>query len=140
MKKYLNATTFYTLIALIMGVFYREFTKFNHFEMHTSLAVVHSHYLILGTFFFLILVILEKQFDLSQYVSDRLVKLYHVGLNLTCLMMVVRGVVQVLNLELSRAFDASLAGVAGIGHIVLSLALILLLVRIRKAIINPKEV
>lgn len=140
MKKYLNATTFYTLIALIMGVFYREFTKFNHFEMHTSLAVVHSHYLILGTFFFLILVILEKQFNLSQYVSDRLVKLYHVGLNLTCLMMVVRGVVQVLNLELSRAFDASLAGVAGIGHIVLSLALILLLVRIRKAIINPKEV
>ena len=140
MKKYLNATTFYTLIALIMGVFYREFTKFNHFEMHTSLAVVHSHYLILGTFFFLILVILEKQFNLSQYVSDRLVKLYHVGLNLTCLMMVVRGVIQVLNLELSRAFDASLAGVAGIGHIVLSLALILLLVRIRKAIINPKEV
>lgn len=32
MKKYFNFATFYLVLGLVMGVFYREFTKFNGFE------------------------------------------------------------------------------------------------------------
>ena len=32
MKKYFNFATFYLVLGLVMGVFYREFTKFIGFE------------------------------------------------------------------------------------------------------------
>ena len=136
MKKYLDSTIIYTFIALVIGVFYREFTKFNGFAGHTSLAVVHSHYLILGTFFFLLLVVFERLFNISEYVSVKLLKLYHIGLNMTCIMMIVRGVIQVMGLELSKMFDASIAGFAGIGHMIIAIALIFILNKVRKCILN----
>ena len=136
MKKYVDSSIFYTCLALVMGVFYREFTKFNGFVGDSSLGVVHTHYLILGTFFFLILVILEKLFNISDYISNKLFQLYHIGLNLTCIMMIVRGIIQVNEFELSNMFNASIAGVAGIGHIVITIALIFMLSKIKKCVLN----
>ena len=62
MKRYVNASILYALIAMAGGVFYREFTKFNAFTGKTTLAVVHTHYFLLGMVFFLLLLLLEKAF------------------------------------------------------------------------------
>ena len=48
MKRYMNASLLYALLAMVGGVFYREFTKFNGFTARTALGVVHTHYFLLG--------------------------------------------------------------------------------------------
>ena len=55
MKRYMNFAFLYSILAMCGGVFYREFTKFNNFMGKTTLAVVHTHYFMLGMVFFLLL-------------------------------------------------------------------------------------
>lgn len=57
--------------------------------------------------------------------------LYHIGLNLTVVMLVIRGVVQVLSLD---ALIAVLFGIAGIGHLILGISMVLVLISIRNCI------
>ena len=88
MKRYMNAALLYAVLAMIGGVFYREFTKFNGFTAKTTLSVVHTHYFLLGMVFFLLLLLLEKNFS----------------------------------------------GIAGIGHILLGVSMVLLLVQIKRSV------
>ena len=46
--------------------------------------------------------------------------------------MVVHGITQVLNISLSAAANASISGIAGIGHIMTGVGIILLLVSLKK--------
>ena len=48
MKRYINYSIIYTVLAMIGGVFYREFTKMNDYTSWSTLSVVHTHYFILG--------------------------------------------------------------------------------------------
>ena len=41
MKRYMNMALLYAVLAMVGGVFYREFTKFNGFTAKTTLGVVH---------------------------------------------------------------------------------------------------
>ena len=134
MKRYANASLLYALIAMAGGVSYREFTKFSGFTGKTALSVVHTHYFLLGMVFFLLLLLLEKSFAFSGEKTGCVLALYHVGLNVTGAALLVRGVAQVLALPLSRAMDASLSGVAGIGHLLLGVSMVLLLLRFRKKV------
>ena len=134
MKRYANASLLYALIAMAGGVSYREFTKFSGFTGKTALSVVHTPYFLLGMVFFLLLLLLEKSFAFSGEKTGCVLALYHVGLNVTGAALLVRGVAQVLALPLSRAMDASLSGVAGIGHLLLGVSMVLLLLRIRKKV------
>ena len=52
MKRYINTALVYAILAMIGGVFYREFTKFNGFTAKTTLAFLHTHYFMLGMVFF----------------------------------------------------------------------------------------
>ena len=52
---------------------------------------------------------------------------------LSVFMMLTRGTLEVIGLSLSSALDASISGIAGIGHILLGTGLILLLTLLRKA-------
>ena len=58
---------------------------------------------------------------------------YNIGLYLTAIMLVVRGVLQVLDLNI---VSAVISGIAGIGHIILGVSLILILLDIKKACIE----
>lgn len=134
MKKYVNASFIYAVLAMIGGVFYREFTKFMGYTGWTTLSVVHTHYFILGMLFFLVLAMLVKNIPFMDQKTERLLMGYHIGLNLTALMLTVRGVLQVTTGNaLSRAMDASISGIAGIGHIILGVSLIMMLMCIKKA-------
>lgn len=48
MKRYINYSIIYTVLAMIGGVFYRELTKMNDYTAWSTLSVVHTHYFILG--------------------------------------------------------------------------------------------
>ena len=67
MKRYLNMALLYAVFAMAGGVFYREFTKFNGFTAATTFSVVHTHYFLLGMVFFLLLLLLEKNFSFPVF-------------------------------------------------------------------------
>ena len=135
MKRYMNAALVYSLLAMAGGVFYREFTKFNGFAGKTTLSVVHTHYFLLGMVFFLLLLLLEKNFAFTGPKTGRVLAVYHAGLNLTAVMFLVRGVLQVLGTTpLSAGATAAISGVAGIGHILLGVSLVLVLLQLRRAV------
>ena len=138
MKRYMNASLLYALLAMVGGVFYREFTKFNGFTARTSLGVVHTHYFLLGMVFFLLLLLLEKSFSFTGAKMKRALTTYHIGLNMTAVMLVVRGIPQVLGTELSAGMTAAISGVAGIGHILLGVSMVMLLLQIRRAVFKAR--
>ncbi len=134
MKKYMNAALAYSLVAMAGGVFYREFTKFNGFTGKTTLAVVHTHYFVLGMVFFLLLLLLEKNFSFTQKKTGKSLAAYHIGLNLAGVMFLVRGIPQVLGTELSSGMNAAISGMAGIGHILLGVSMVLILLQIKNRV------
>lgn len=134
MKRYANLSLVYAVLAMVGGVFYREFTKFNGFTAKTTLSVIHPHYFLLGMVFFLLLLLLEKNFAFSNEKTSKVLVAYQIGLNLAVLMFLARGIVQVLGMELSSALNASLSGVAGIGHIILGVSMIMILLQVKKSV------
>lgn len=138
MKRYANTAVAYAVIAMLFGVFYREFTKFNGFEGQTVLSAIHPHYFMLGMVFFLLLLLREKSVGFSGAGTGKVLAVYHVGLNLTGLTLLLRGVAQVLGTPLSSAMNGALSGVAGIGHILLGVSLVLLLLQIKRSLAEVK--
>lgn len=132
MKKYLNLSLVYAVAAMAGGVFYREFTKLNGFSGVTALGKVHTHLFLLGTMVFLLVALFAAQGDLmKQKTFCVFLRVYNVGVPLTAVMMAVRGVTQVLGMSLSTAASASISGIAGIGHILTGVGIILLLVSLK---------
>ena len=132
MKKYLNLSLLYAVAAMAGGVFYREFTKLNGFVGVTALGKVHTHLFLLGTMVFLLVALFAAQGDLMKQKTFRVfLRVYNVGLLLTAVMMAVRGVTQVLGMSLSAGASASISGIAGIGHILTGVGIILLLVSLK---------
>ena len=131
-KRYINMALVYAIIAMIFGVFYREFTKFSHYTGQTNLSVMHTHYFLLGMFFFLALLLAEKVFSFSDQKTGKLLITYQIGLNITGLGFLLRGLTQVWGTELSNGLDASISGIAGIGHILVGVSMVLLLLKIKK--------
>ena len=138
MKRYMDSALLYAVLALAGGVFYREFTKFHGFVGKTTLGVIHTHYFMLGMVFFLLLLLLEKSFSFTSAKAGRILAVYHVGLNLTAVMLVVRGVTQVLGIALSSGVNAAISGMAGVGHILLGVSLVILLVELRRRVFDTK--
>ena len=122
--------TAYTALGLLSALVNREFTKFNRTPAGTQLAVGHTHWLTLGAIVGLILLLLEKQFQLSSLPKRYMAFLitYNAGVLLTGTMMIVKGCMQVLGNP--AADSAMLAGMAGLGHMSVTAGFILLLVMI----------
>lgn len=133
MKKYLNISLIYAIAAMIGGVFYREFTKFNNFTEVTALGKVHTHLFLLGMVVFLLVALFAAHYDLESIKAFRIFMcIYNIGVPLTAVMMAVRGVTQVLGAVLSTGASASISGIAGIGHILTGTGIVLLLLSLKK--------
>lgn len=133
MKKYLNISLIYAIAAMVGGVFYREFTKWNGFTGVTALGKVHTHLFLLGMLMFLIIALFAEHHDLQKQKLFRVfLWVYNIGVPLTAVMLAVRGIAQVLNVSLSSAANASISGIAGIGHILTGVGLVLLLISLKK--------
>lgn len=134
MKKYLNLSLVYAIAAMAGGVFYREFTKLQGFTGVTALGKVHTHLFLLGMLVCLMVALFAERLDLTGIGSFRVLQwTYHIGVPLTAVMLLVRGITQVLGLTLSKGASAAISGIAGIGHILTGVGIILLLVSLKKA-------
>ena len=134
MKKYLNYSLSYGVMGLICGVYFREFTKIMGFTGVTTLSKAHPHLLMLGTFLFLIVALFSERLSLETEKTFKLfMRMYNIGLPLTVLMMLIRGTLEVIGAPLSKGLDASISGIAGIGHILLGLGIILFIYSLKKA-------
>ena len=133
MKKCLNISLIYAIAAMAGGVFYREFTKLNGFDGVTALGKVHTHLFILGMMMFLIVALFCAHFkeltELKTYKAFLCV--YNIGVPLTAVMMTVRGITEVLNIELTRVANTAISGFSGIAHIIAAVGIILLIVSLK---------
>ena len=93
-----------------------------------------QHYFMLGMVFFLVLMILQRLYAFSNTKTTKAIIAYQVGLNITVVGFLLRGIPQVLGSELSSAFNASISGISGIGHIILGISLLMILWNVRNAV------
>jgi len=135
-KKILNAAFIYMIAGVASGLFYREFTKLNGFPegKFTQLGLVHTHLLTLGFIVLLIALVIEKVFGISR--SPKLFAwffwLYNAGVILTSGMLIWHGSLTVLGQESSKM----IAGIAGLGHMLLTAGMVVFFVALRRAVLN----
>lgn len=131
MRKIYYAAHTYMIVGLISGLFYREFTVLNDFTGETRLSIVHTHLLALGMLFHLILLVLEKSFRLSvSRLFDWSFWVYNTGVTVTVGVMTLQGIQQVRGVETADA----IGGLAGLGHIVLTVGLVLFFINLGKRV------
>ncbi|MEU5845282.1 DUF2871 domain-containing protein [Saccharopolyspora shandongensis] len=134
MQKLFYAAFAYMLAGVASGLFYREFTKINDFPegQFTQLGLAHTHLLTLGFIVPLIVLVLEKVFTLSRSrkLFDWFFWLYNAGVILTSAMLIWHGSLTVLGQESSKM----IAGIAGLGHILLTAGMLLLFLALRRAL------
>lgn len=137
MKKIMNASIVYFLLAMIGGVFYREFTKWNGYTAPTTLGVLHVHLLVLGTVVFLLIAVIAKITDLeNNSLFKKFFVTYNIALPVMVLMLLARGIVQVLDIEIGKMGNGMLSGFAGLSHIGIMIAFIFLLLAIKKEMLK----
>lgn len=128
---------FSMIVGLVMGYFYREVTK--NFTWDTVLGAVHGHVFTLGMMWYLLLLLLDDRFHLSkQKYWKSFLWIYTIGLIITIKMMVIRGLIEVTMMTLTKAQDHMIAGFAGIGHVLLTIGFILFFINLSKAL-SSKE-
>ncbi len=133
MRRLYYASFAYLVAGVLSGLFYREFTKLNDFPEggSTQLGLVHTHLLTLGFIVLLIVLVLEKLFTLSRSkLFGWFFWLYNAGVVLTAAMLTWHGMLTVLGRESSKM----IAGIAGTGHMLLTLALVLLFLALGRAL------
>ena len=134
MKRLFNLSFFYLILGLALGVFFREFTKLNDFSGTTTLNATHTHTLVLGFIFFLVIVILEKVFTISNIKHFNIWLItYNIGLLSLISTLVARGILEILNKDF-----AGLPHIAGTSHAILGLSLIWFMIILKKSIFTNK--
>ncbi len=127
-----RSAAIWTVLGLASGLYYREFTRQLDFTGSTQLSIAHTHALALGTTIMLVVLALVRTFGLA---SDRRFRFFPMfwdaGLALTFGSLVVKGTAQVLALD--WATSKALAGVSGLGHMVLAGSFVLLMLVVLRA-------
>lgn len=133
MKKVLNIAFFYALLGLVSGVYYREFTKMQQFTGETQLSVVHTHSFALGMIIMLIVYLFCYTMKIHTVGSfNAFFYFYNIGVVATICLMLIRGTLQVLENNLPSGIDSMISGLAGLGHIAVTIGIILFFLVLRK--------
>lgn len=139
MIKLVDTAFVYAVLAMAGGVFYREFTKFNVFGGKTDLAFVHTHLFLLGMMFFLIAALFEYKAGVTKQKGFGLFyAVYNTGIAITVIMLVCRGIAQIVITDMAPGPDAAISGIAGLGHILTGAGMILYFVLLKRSIRNAE--
>ena len=134
MRKHIDIAIAYASAALAFGVYYRELTMIMGFTGITMLSKVHPHLFMLGMAVFLFASLFSERRAIEKTRTYRPFMIcYNIGLLLTALMMALRGTLEITGYTFTKALDASISGIAGIGHILLGAGMILFLASIRNS-------
>lgn len=138
MKKILNTAFFYLILGLVSGVFYREFTKIYGYTNYTRLSVLHTHLLTLGMIIFMIIFLIASIYN--KLIETKKFTIFYFTYNISFLVMIItvliRGILEVLNINLNKSFNTAISGIAGLSHIGISVALIILFLELKKQVYN----
>ena len=131
----MNTAFAYMVLGLVSGLFYREYTKATDtLGADTQLATLHTHFLALGMIVFLVVLALDAIFQLSGRRSFTVFYwTYNIGLLMTVVMQAVRGILT-LDGQDPATTTAAIPGIAGLGHMVLTVGLVALFVALRAGI------
>ena len=139
MKKIVNTALIYAIIAMLCGILYREGSRFLELTDSTSWSLTHTHFFILGMFFFLIVLVLEKEFHITTDKKFNIFYIiYNLGLIITGIMLWVRGMIDIVG-NVSSTYDKMVSGISGIGHILLGVGIILFFVILNNKIKEKKK-
>lgn len=140
-KKSFNLGFIFLIVGIFAGAFYREFTKFLGYTGPTSMSIMHTHLLSLGTFMFTIMGLLFKTYNIAYSKKlNLLLNGYLVSVVGNVGVMFVRGLYEVMGWEITRTINASFSGISGISHILLTITIIWIFNIIRKSIALKSEV
>lgn len=121
----------YAVLGLIAGLYYRALTHNRDFTGETVLSFTHTHLLALGMIMLLVVLVLERLFGLSDARAFRWFEpTYHVGLLVTVGALAVRGTLQVVA---TNPTSPAFAGIAGLGHILLTVGIVALFVSLLRS-------
>lgn len=122
----------YTALGLLAGLFARTLTHGHDFTGPPQLWLGHTHLLALGMLVMLAVLVLERLFRLSDAKVFRWFEpTYHAGMVVTVGVLLVRGTLQVVA---TNPTSAAVAGIAGLGHILLSIGLLVLMLALRSVL------
>ena len=138
MKKIVKTAFIYTIVAMLSGIFYREGSRFLELTEPNTWSIIHTHFFMLGMFFFLIVLLLEKSFHLTKDKKyNAFYYIYNIGLVITGIMLYLRGIADVT--EDFMVYDKMISGISGIGHILLGVGIILFFLILKKQTKQIKE-
>ena len=121
----------FLVMGLIGGVFYREFTKFYDYQAKNHLSKLHVHILILGFLLMMIIYIVSKEYDVKRILSlKKPIYVFISGFTFTMVNMTLFGIYDVVGEGKDIVIRAALEGLSGIGHIVLSIGIVWMAVKI----------
>ena len=132
MKKMLQVSFWMTILALVFGVFYREYTKFLGFEGETMLSLLHTHTFVLAVILPLLFTLIIQQFQHTTKELKSAFWTYYLGWWVSIAMMLVRGITQSQELVLSSGMDHMISGITGLEHIILSAGFIWIFLKLIK--------
>lgn len=129
MRRTYIAAIAYAVLGLLGGLGYREITHFRDFTGVTQLSVLHTHLLTLGMLVMLIVLALDATLGISgSRLFSWFFTTYNVGLAITALGLTWHGLLQIFG----QPSGAMIAGIAGLGHIFLTIGIGCLLAAINK--------
>lgn len=136
MKKLINTAFYYSIAAMVAGVFFREATRMLDYTQRTYLSLSHGHLFMLGTVVMLLLAILSTILDFAKQPGfKKSFLVYNIGLIWTVIMFEVHGMMQLFNMEIT----AMISGIAGLGHIIWGIGLVWILLQVKKSAKNHAE-
>lgn len=125
-----RAAALWTGLGFLAGLYYRELTRFADHPGGTQLSTAHTHFLVLGTVFGLVFLLLERQFQLSDSkLFGGFFWTWIAGTAVTVGAQVFKGSLQVLGS--AAAESKAIAGISGLGHIALTVAFVLFFLALR---------
>lgn len=136
MKKFIKYSLVFLVLGIVCGIFYREFTKaYALANEYTTLGLAHTHFLVLGVAFVLLIgLVTDKLNKHDSKLFNRAFITYSVGVSGAGLMIVVRGIFDVLVKSNKTAFqvtggaNGAISGISGIFHAILGVGIILIFV------------
>ncbi len=138
MKKIVKTAFIYAIVAMLSGIFYREGSRFLELTEPNTWSIIHTHFFMLGMFFFLIVLLLEKSFHLTKDKKyNAFYYIYNIGLVITGIMLYLRGIADVT--EDFMVYDKMISGISGIGHILLGVGIILFFLILKNQTKQIKE-
>lgn len=132
MKKILQIIFINSIIALLLGAFYREFTKYMAFDGQTVLSVIHTHTFMLMVIFPLLFVLIAKNINLDIKEMSKNLIFYYIWWIITISFMFIRWIIEVSWIVLSYWMDKMISWMSWLWHIIVFIAFILIFLKLIK--------